>query len=108
MNDATNITTATITSKDAGDKVRCTMTFDWTGVSIEQLRELATGTVVSKVKAEWKAEEAHFPTAAFVTVLDYAVAKRAKRGTGDVSAAKKAVGKLTPEQKAELLALLSQ
>lgn len=99
-----NTTNTTIkTRAEAGaEAVETKVTINWDGMSQEDLIALAQQSLVIKVQAAWRKEG--IPSGEVtINATDYKPGTRSERKPN----LEALIGKLTPEQKAELLAKLS-
>lgn len=97
-------TTANIdTRKEAGaEQVTTNVTFNWDGISTDELQQMAQQALIVKLQAKWRKDG--IPAGAHaVNVSDYRPGVRAER-TVNVD---NIVAKLTPEQRAALIAKLT-
>lgn len=83
------------------ESVTTNLTLNWEGMTDEEIRALAEQALVVKLQGKWRKDG--IPTEATVNVVDHKIGTRAPRGPVNVLAA---VDKMTPEEKAKLLALL--
>lgn len=86
----------------ATEKTVTEVTIDWSTISIEDTRKLASKAVLIAAQSEWRAEGA-IPTTATLNAHDYANPSRKPRGPVDIKAA---INKLSPEERAATLAML--
>lgn len=96
-------TTHTVRTKldaRATNKTESAVTIDWSKISEDDLRKLAAKTVIIAAQSEWRAEGA-IPETVTLDAHAYANPTRKPRGPVDVKAL---LAKMTPEERAELLA----
>ena len=98
----TNVTCKTKLDRNSVNRVVTRLELDWTGVEVDQLRELATKSVIIALQAEWR-PAGEIPKEASVAVAELLNRGRKPRATmAPAAAAAKAVEKLSD---AELEAL---
>jgi len=98
----TNVTCKTKLDRNSVNRVVTRLELDWTGVEIDQLRELATKSVIIALQAEWR-PAGEIPKEASVVVAELLNRGRKPRvAMAPAAAAAKAVEKLSD---AELEAL---
>ena len=104
MNDTTNIATLSVKTKaDArAEAVETALTIDYTNMTREDLIALAQQTIVIKLQGGWRKNG--IPTELSVDAADHKVGARAPRKPADIATL---IGKLSPEEKAALLAKLT-
>ena len=102
MNSITNREVAT--KLDArGVKQVTAVTFNWDGMTDEEIRALAEQALTVKVQGKWRADGI-IPGEITILVTEHKIGVRAPKKPINVL---DAVKTMTPEQKAELLAMLS-
>lgn len=84
----------------ATEKTETLVTIDWSTISEEDLRKLAAKTVIIAAQAEWRSDGS-IPEAVTLNAHDYANPTRKPRGPVNVKAL---LAKMSPEERAELLA----
>lgn len=84
------------------DKTVTNVTIDWETISIEDTRKLASKAVIIAAQSEWRSDGV-IPESATLHAADYANPTRKPRGPVNVKAL---LAKMTPEERAELLASL--
>jgi hypothetical protein len=93
-----------------GESVTTKVTFDWEGMTEEDIRALAEQALTVKWQGQRRADAEKngtpIPTVAEVKVIEHKVGSRAPRKPADVLALVRS-GALTDAQKAELRALLA-
>lgn len=96
-----NTTThAANTKLDArSEKVETAVTIDWSNISLEDTRKLASRTIIIAAQSNWRTDGA-IPTEAVLDANDFANPTRKPRGPVDV---KKLLEKMSPEERAALL-----
>ncbi len=100
-----NETKAEITTKaDArSEKVVTNLTIDWTGMSADDVQALAQQALVVKLQSAWRANG--IPAGEHtVKAADHKIGVRAPRKPADIATL---INKLTPEERAALLAKLT-
>lgn len=100
-----NITSRKVSTKpDARSEAQVTMlTIDWEGISPEEIRAMAEQALVVKLQGNWRKNG--IPAEVTVKAADYKPGTRhAATGKGNILAA---IEKMTPEEKAALLAKLT-
>lgn len=105
MNAQVNTTQHTVRTKvdsRSAEKVESAITIDWSNISLEDTRKLAAKAVVIAAQSEWRAEGS-IPREATLDAHAYANPTRKPRGPVDVKAL---LSKMSPEERAELLASL--
>lgn len=100
----------TITNREVSTKpdaraesVTTALTLNWEGMTDEEIRALAEQALVVKLQGKWRKDG--IPAEATVNVVDHKIGTRAPRGPVNIL---DAVDKMTPEEKAKLLALLQK
>lgn len=78
------------------------VTINWENISLEDTRALAARTILIAAQSQWR-KDGHIPTEATIDANDIAHPTRKPRGPVDVKAL---LLKLSPEERAELLASL--
>lgn len=104
MNATVNTTNLTVKTKpDArAEAVETAVTIDWSKMEREDLIALAQQTLVIKLQGGWRKNG--IPTELSVDAADHKVGVRAPRKPADIATL---IGKLSPEEKAALLAKLT-
>lgn len=102
MNDTTTHLARTKLDSRAATKTETTVSIDWSNISLEDTRKLAAKTVIIAAQSEWRAAGA-IPESVTLDAHTYANPTRKPRGPVDV---KSLLAKMTPEERAELLASL--
>ena len=100
-----NTTTATIKTKAnaRAEAITTALTINWEGMEQADIIALAQQSLVIKLQSQWRNAEA-IPTEATVNAADYKIGVRAPKKPADVMAL---VNKLSPEERAALLAKLT-
>ena len=98
----TNHLVRTKTDARASEKVETAVVIDWENISLDDTRKLAAKSIIIAAQSEWRAEGA-IPTSA--TLDAHAYANPAKKPRGPVNV-KALLAKMTPEERAELMASL--
>jgi DNA-directed RNA polymerase specialized sigma24 family protein len=107
MNADTTITTAkTKLDARAEQATETKVTIDWSKASIEDVRALATRTIVIAAQAQWRKDGA-IPAEVTLDAHEFANPTRAKRTKDPLAAAKEALAKMSPEERAAFLASLA-
>lgn len=101
-NNQTSHTVRTKLDSRAKDKTETAVVIDWSTISIDDTRKLASKAVIIAAQAEWRAEGA-IPEEAVLNAHDFANPARKPRGPVNVKAL---LQKMSPEERAELLASL--
>lgn len=101
----TTMTTTTHTVRTKLDarattKTESAVTIDWSTISEDDLRKLASKTVIIAAQTEWRSA-GEIPESVTLNAHDYANPTRKPRGPVDVKAL---LAKMSPEERAELLA----
>lgn len=104
-NGITNMTTTTHKVRTKLDarattKTETAVTIDWSTISLEDLRKLASKTVIIARQTEYRAD-GNIPTSDTVNANDYANPTRKPRGPVDIRAL---LAKMSPEERAAALA----
>ena len=86
----------------ATSKTETAVTIDWSTISTDDLRKLAAKTIIIAAQSEWRSA-GNVPESATLDAHSYANPTRKPRGPVDVKAL---LSKMTPEERAELLASL--
>jgi hypothetical protein len=100
-----NTTTATVDTRPAAgaEAITTELTIKWEGLTADEIQQLAQQALIVKLQAKWRKDG--IPSGAHeVNASDYRPGVRAPRGPASVETL---VAKLTPEQRAALLAKLS-
>ena len=104
------MTTTTTTTKtklsSASDAVQTNITIDWANATEADLRTLATRTIIIAAQAQWRTAGA-IPTDATLDAHAFANPERTRKPQDAVAAAKSALAKMSPEERAAFLASLS-
>lgn len=100
--DTTTHTVRTKLDSRATTKTKTAVTIDWSTISTDDLRKLAAKTVIIAAQAEWRSDGT-IPESVTLDAHAYANPTRKPRGPVDVKAL---LSKMTPEERAELLASL--
>lgn len=101
MNTTTHKATTKLDAR-AETATETAVTIDWSNISDADLKALAARTVLIATQAQWR-KDGHIPTEATIDAHDIANPTRKPRGPVDVKAL---LMKLSPEERAELLASL--
>ncbi len=106
MNVESNITKVDTSTKPSGDlpAVKTHVTINWDGMERSELIALAQQTIIIKVQASWR-RAGSIPTECTINATDHKVGVRAAKAPVDLIALAK---KMTPEQRAALLASLTE
>ena len=104
MNEVTNTTNLTVKTKpDArAEAVNTAVTIDWSNMNRDDLIAMAQQSIVIKLQSKWRKEG--IPSEANIDAAEYKVGVRAPRKPADIATL---IGKLSPEEKAALLAKLT-
>ena len=104
----TNMTTTTTKTKlsSASDAVQTNITIDWANATEADLRTLATRTIIIAAQAQWRTAGA-IPTEATLDAHAFANPERTRKPQDAVTAAKAALAKMSPEERAAFLASLA-
>ena len=86
----------------ATSKTETAVTIDWSTISTDDLRKLAAKTVIIAAQSEWRSD-GNVPESITLDAHQYANPTRKPRGPVDDKAL---LSKMTPEERAELLASL--
>lgn len=104
------MTTTTTTTKtklsSASDAVQTNITIDWANATEADLRTLATRTIIIAAQAQWRTAGA-IPTEATLDAHAFANPERTRKPQDAVTAAKAALAKMSPEERAAFLASLA-
>ena len=104
------MTTTTTTTKtklsSASDAVETAITIDWANATEADLRTLATRTIIIAAQAQWRTAGA-IPTEATLDAHAFANPERTRKPQDAVTAAKAALAKMSPEERAAFLASLA-
>lgn len=87
----------------ATEKKETAVTIDWSNISLEDTRKLAAKTIIIAAQSEWRSAGS-VPDSVTLDAHAYANPTRKPRGPVDVKAL---LAKMTPEERAELLASLA-
>ena len=101
----TNMTTTTTKTKlsSASDAVQTNITIDWANATEADLRALAARTIIIAAQAQWRTAGA-IPTEATLDAHAFANPERTRKPQDAVTAAKAALAKMSPEERAAFLA----
>lgn len=106
MNEVTNTNTVTVEVKTKADArseaITTNLEIDWSKMERDDLIALAQQTLVIKLQGGWRKNG--IPTELKVDATDHKVGARAPRKPADIATL---IGKLSPEEKAALLAKLT-
>lgn len=98
----TTVTAKTKLDARAETATETTVTIDWSRVSEDDIKALATRTIVIAAQSQWR-KEGVIPETATLDAYEYAHPTRKPRGPVDVAALLK---KMSPEERAAILASL--
>ena len=101
MNNTSHTVRTKLDSRSA-EKVETAVTIDWEQISLDDTRKLASKAIIIAAQSEWRAEGA-IPREATLDANAYANPTRKPRGPVDLKAL---LAKMTPEERAELMASL--
>ena len=104
----TNMTTTTTKTRLAQgtDAIETTVSIDWENASIEDVRALATRTIIIAAQAQWRTAGA-IPTSVTLDAHAFANPERTRKPQDAVAAAKAALAKMSPEERAAFVASLA-
>ena len=104
----TNMTTTTTKTRLAQgtDAIETAVSIDWENASIEDVRTLATRTIIIAAQAQWRTAGA-IPTSVTLDAHAFANPERTRKPQDAVTAAKAALAKMSPEERAAFLASLA-
>ena len=104
----TNMTTTTTKTRLAQgtDAIETAVTINWETASIDDVRALATRTIIIAAQAQWRTAGA-IPTDATLDAHAFANPERTRKPQDAVAAAKSALAKMSPEERAAFLASLA-
>ena len=102
------MTTTTTKTKlsSASDAVQTNITIDWANATEADLRALATRTIIIAAQAQWRTAGA-IPTEATLDAHAFANPERTRKPQDAVTAAKAALAKMSPEERAAFVASLA-
>ena len=104
----TNMTTTTTKTRLAQgtDAIETAVSIDWENASIDDVRALATRTIIIAAQAQWRTAGA-IPTSVTLDAHAFANPERTRKPQDAVTAAKAALAKMSPEERAAFLASLA-
>ena len=104
----TNMTTTTTKTRLAQgtDAIETAVTINWETASIDDVRALATRTIIIAAQAQWRTAGA-IPTSVTLDAHAFANPERTRKPQDAVAAAKAALAKMSPEERAAFLASLA-
>ena len=104
----TNMTTTTTKTRLAqgSDAIETAVSIDWENASIDDVRALATRTIIIAAQAQWRTAGA-IPTSVTLDAHAFANPERTRKPQDAVTAAKAALAKMSPEERAAFLASLA-
>ena len=104
----TNITTTTTKTRLAQgtDAVSTAITINWETASVEDMRALATRTIIIAAQSQWRTAGA-IPTSVTLDAHAFANPERTRKPQDAVATAKAALAKMSPEERAAFLASLA-
>ena len=105
MTNITNTTTKTRLAQGT-DAIETSITINWETASIEDVRALATRTIIIAAQAQWRTAGA-IPPSATLDAHAFANPERTRKPQDAVAAAKSALAKMSPEERAAFLASLA-
>lgn len=98
MNTTTHEVTTRVNAK--AEKVTTAVTINWENISQEDMRKLASRTIIIAAQGNWR-EAGEIPAEATLDANDFANPTRKPRGPVDVKAM---LAKMSPEERAAILA----
>lgn len=101
MQNETRASVSTKQDKTATEAVKTALIIDWTGCTVEEIQAMAQQALIVKLQSGWRKNG--IPTDVTVKAADHKVGQRAP-----AKSILEKVATLTPEQKAELLAMLTK
>lgn len=101
----TTLTAKTKLDARAESAVETAVTITWDNISLEDTRALATRTIIIAAQAQWRKDGA-IPTEATLDANEFANPTRTRTPKDAVAAAKAALSKMSPEERAAFLASL--
>ena len=104
----TNMTTTTTKTRLAQgtDAIETAVAINWENASVEDMRALATRTIIIAAQAQWRTAGA-IPTSVTLDAHAFANPERTRKPHDAVAAAKSALAKMSPEERAAFLASLA-
>ena len=104
----TNMTETTAKTRLAQgtDAIETAVTINWETASIDDVRALATRTIIIAAQAQWRTAGA-IPTSVTLDAHAFANPERTRKPQDAVAAAKAALAKMSPEERAAFLASLA-
>lgn len=106
VNKMTTLTAKTKLDARAESAIETVVTIDWSNASEADIKALATRTIVIAAQANWRKDGA-IPTEATLNAHEFANPSRTRTPKDAVSAAKAALAKMAPEERAAFLASLA-
>ena len=102
----TTITAKTKLDARAESAIETVVTIDWSNASEADIKALATRTIVIAAQAQWR-KEGVIPSEITLDAHEFANPTRSQKPKDAVSAAKAALAKMSPEERAAFLADLA-
>ena len=104
----TKMTTTTTKTRLAQgtDVIETAVAINWENASVEDMRALATRTIIIAAQSQWRTAGA-IPTSVTLDAHAFANPERTRKPQDAVAAAKSALAKMSPEERAAFLASLA-